>query len=178
MARTSKEITVAVSRRILWIGAEAYPLQNIARAQTISLAPNRGAAIRNFALWMLVGVGLVIGLRYATGRPLPSQLRPYLPLAQIVVVICVVSLVVLSIIRLIVVLTRRTLYVLIIETAGTPHRALVSAEKFQVDDLVRKIMGAIDNPGADFKVKMKSIDLRGSQGVQVGGGNKQENQWA
>jgi hypothetical protein len=39
-------IDVAVSRQVLWVGSEAYPLQNIARAQTLRLVPNRRAAWR------------------------------------------------------------------------------------------------------------------------------------
>lgn len=41
-------IDVRVSRGVLWVGAEAYPLQNIARVKMITLAPNRRASLRRY----------------------------------------------------------------------------------------------------------------------------------
>jgi hypothetical protein len=43
-----KMIAVSIQQGILWVGAEAYPLRNIARAATKELTPNRGAAVRRF----------------------------------------------------------------------------------------------------------------------------------
>jgi hypothetical protein len=41
-------IDVRVSRRVLWVGAEAYPLQNIARVKMITLVPNRRTSLRRY----------------------------------------------------------------------------------------------------------------------------------
>src|SRR5713101_3720330 len=59
-------ITVRVSRRVLWVGAQAYPLQNIARAQTIKLVSNRRAAIRHYVVavifWVILGIAAALFL--------------------------------------------------------------------------------------------------------------------
>ena len=58
MSYKREVINVRVSRRVLWVGAQAYPLQNIARAQTIKLVPKREAAVRHYVmaviLWVLL----------------------------------------------------------------------------------------------------------------------------
>jgi hypothetical protein len=70
-------------------------------------------------------------------------------------------LVAISTIRLIVVLSRRTLYMLVTETAGAPHTALVSTDLRQVNQLVVSIMDAIDNPQAfiPFTVNVESLHV-------------------
>jgi len=101
-------IDIRVSQRILWVGAEAYPLHNIARAQTIKLVPKRGQAFKALALWVFLGVAAV-GV---------GELLGLASLAVAVVVVLVF--IVVSTIRLVVALSTPTFYVLIIETAGTP----------------------------------------------------------
>src|SRR6266566_2429407 len=108
-------INVRVSRRVLWVGAEAYPLQNIARAQTIKIVPKRGAAVGRYiaavVLWVILGVAAAAissAMRFGYNYQSTSG----------VVVIVVLVLIVISTIRLIRVLSRRTLYALVIETAG------------------------------------------------------------
>ncbi|KUL42194.1 hypothetical protein ADL12_10085 [Streptomyces regalis] len=54
MAFKRKVISVRVSRRILWIGAEVYPLNNIARAQVIKIVPARAAAVGRFLSQVLL----------------------------------------------------------------------------------------------------------------------------
>jgi hypothetical protein len=82
-----------------------------------------------------------------------------------------------STIRLIVKLSKQmTYFALVIETAGTPRRALVSADQNLVTNLVHMIMDAIDNPTASFHYRVENfVDLRGAQGVQVGDHNTQDN---
>jgi Family of unknown function (DUF6232) len=46
---TASNTEVKVSKRVLWIGGDAYPLQNIARAQVRTLIPRSGTAFKNFA---------------------------------------------------------------------------------------------------------------------------------
>jgi hypothetical protein len=150
-------INVRVSRRVLWVGAEAYPLQNIARAQTIKIVPKRGAAVGRYiaavVLWVILGVvaaaAISSAMRFGSNYQSTSG----------VVVIVVLVLIVISTIRLIRVLSRRTLYALVIETAGTPYTALVSADGNMVTRLVHLIMDAIDNPQAEFQLQVENFHV-------------------
>jgi Family of unknown function (DUF6232) len=171
---SSEVIDVAVSRRVLWVGAQAYPLQNIARAQTVKLVPDRGAALRRylhaFVLWVFLTVAAAVALRLA---PRISTVQGYKAAhyAAAGVLVLVAVLAVVSTIRLIATLSRRTYYALILETAGTPRRVLVSDDENLVRQLVRRIMAAIDDPQADFVQPVVNYNLHahGSQSVQIGG---------
>jgi hypothetical protein len=64
-------INVEISRRVLRIGAAAYPVQNIARAQTVTLEPKRGTAWRRYVVavvfWVILGVAAAVAVKKVTG---------------------------------------------------------------------------------------------------------------
>ena len=178
MSRTEL-IDVEVRRRVLWVGAEAYPLQNIARAQTIELAPDRAAAFRRYltavVFCAILGVAAAIALN-AAPRLNSGQGSNALHNAAVGVLVLVVALFIISTIRLVMRWTRRTYYALLIETAGTPHRVLVSTNEKLLRKLVRDIMDAINNPDMNFHYRVENYaDLRGAQGVLIGGYSTQHN---
>ncbi len=149
----SEVIDVRISRQVLWIGAEAYPLRNIARAQTIRLVPNRGAAVRRFltVVVFLVLLGAAAAIAMKQSAQLSSvQSSNALHTAAVGALVLALALFAISTIRLITVLSARTYYALVIETAGTPRRALVSTDGNQVAELVRQIMKAIHDPQIQF----------------------------
>lgn len=141
---STKNINIGVSQGILWVGGEAYPLHNIARVQNVELVPRRGRAVGSFVkqvlLWAVLGVGAVAGLRFAD---LPSS-----DVARYTryVAIAAVALLLVSTVRLLVALARRTYYALVIETSGTPHTAVISPHEALVNGLVGQILQAISNP--------------------------------
>jgi hypothetical protein len=150
----SAVIDVGVRQRILWIGGEAYPLHNIARAQTVRLVPRRASAVGAFVmavlLWVVLGVGGAVALRFAeVSRSDLDTLTGY-------IVIGVLVLIVFSTIRLVVALARRTLYALVIETAGAPRTAVISPNEALLDQLVHQIMEAINNPRAEFRQQVEN----------------------
>lgn len=116
---SSKPITIGVNQGILWIGGEAYPLHNIARVQNVQLVPGRGRAagtfVKQLLIWVVLGVGGVAGLRFADLTS--SDAATYTEYIGI----GVGTLVLISLIRLLIVLLRRTYHALVIETSGTPH---------------------------------------------------------
>lgn len=130
---------VVVSRRVLWIGAEAYPLNNIARATTVSVDPARGQAIARF----LKSAVTVIVLTFVLLVVLPSDYQD----GAVVVALVLLGLLVAQLGG---VILSKTYYALVIETAGTPNTALVTTDRDLAHDLVRMIMEAIDNPQANF----------------------------
>jgi hypothetical protein len=140
----SRIINVGVSQGVLWIGGEAYPLHNIARVQNVELVPRRGRAVGAFVkeilVWAALGVGGVVALRFAELSS--SDVETFTGY----IAIGAVALAVLSTIKVLVALARRTYYALVIETSGRPHTALVSPNEAELDQLVRQIMYAISNP--------------------------------
>lgn len=161
MFRKSQVLDVGVSRRILWIGAAAYPLHNIARAQTIRIVPNRARAISRYVAQVLVvlvlGAGAIVAIDNAEiPEADPEQLRQ---LASYVVL----GLIAMSSLKLLMTLLTRTYYAMVIETAGSPQTALVSTDRAEVTSLVRKTMDAIDNPAAEFHQQVQNITNIGEQ---------------
>ena len=160
---TQEIVNVRVSRRVLWIGSDAYPLQNIARAQTRELTLKNGSPVRNYfkavVRWVILGVVVTIALKLAkVGSSGVFDL----------VWVVVLALLAISTIRLIAMLRKnRTYYALIIETAGTPNTALVSPDLNLVNQLVGQIMEAIDNPQAEFQVQVENFHV-GDKIHQVG----------
>jgi Family of unknown function (DUF6232) len=124
MSDKRQRIEVNISRQVLWVGGEAYPLQNIARAQTIKLVPKRGAALRRFlvafVLEVVLGAAATVAIRLAP-RLTSVRASNDLHSAATGVLVLVVVLVAISAIRLITRLSKRTYYALLIETAGTPR---------------------------------------------------------
>jgi hypothetical protein len=161
MSRKREVISVGVSHRVLWIGGAAYPLHNIARAQTIKLVPNRGKALGNYVLQIVLWFALMAGAIYAMDSGLLS-LGDRDELAQPLFLVFLV-LMGISTINLLVKLLARTYYAMVIETAGNPQTALVSTDKEVVSSLVRRTMAAIDNPEAEFRQEVTNITNIGEQ---------------
>jgi hypothetical protein len=175
----SEVIEVKVEQGVLWVGAEAYPLQNIARARTVRLVPNRAWAVRRFVvsvvLCVLLGIAGAVGLRLANRQSSESGYH-LLHNGGVAAVVVAVALVIVSLIMLLVRVSRRTFYALVIETAGTPRGVLVSTNQLELSGLVRTIIEAIYNPATPpYQHTFVTYDMRGAQGVQIGDGNRQDN---
>jgi hypothetical protein len=76
---------VRVSRRILWVGAEAYPLVRVARVRTVGLAPKRGPAVRR----LIAAIRFWIALPVSLGRSgrMMSLVRRCVPALALLVII-------------------------------------------------------------------------------------------
>jgi hypothetical protein len=69
--------------------------------------------------------------------------------------------------RLLSLLTQRSLWALIIETAGTSHRAVISRDRNLLNTLVREIVTAINDPRATFSHTINNL-VMGDQYNQLG----------
>lgn len=147
MSLRHESVNIRVSQRILWFGAEAYPLHNITRTNTLTLEPKRGAAIRRYAksvvLWLLATV--------VVWTVVPTTVA-------VLVLLAVLAWIVIKTIRLIAFLNL-ILYELVVETAAGSHRALLSADGKVVSDLSFRITDAINNPLAEFQMRVENIQI-------------------
>ena len=152
---------------MLWIGAQAYPLHNIARARTAKLTPRRGKAVASFVkavlLWGVLAAGGAAALRFAKA-PDVNTLTRYVAIGAAV-------LIGFSALRLLRVLLMRTMYALVIETSGTPHAALVNPDRPRLDQLVRNITAVINNPAAKFPPTVVNNHNYGGTQFNLNGAN-------
>ena len=96
----SKVIEIGVNQRILWVGGEAYPLRNIARARTVKLVRTGvvSAFVKAVLLWAVLGVGGVVAVHFAgMSKADADKLTGY-------VMIGALALIVLSLLKLLVTL--------------------------------------------------------------------------
>jgi hypothetical protein len=153
----TETIDVGVRHRVLWIGTEAYPLQNIARVSTAGVVFRKGAAVGRFigitVFWIVLGVIALVALFVAnvlqTDEQTDTAIKVVGGIAGLLILI--------QFVRLLSVLSRRKLWALVIETAGTSHRAVISPDKHLVNTLVREIVEAINDPAATFSHTINNI---------------------
>ncbi|GCD39464.1 hypothetical protein OEIGOIKO_07297 [Streptomyces chrestomyceticus JCM 4735] len=148
-------INVQVSRRILWVGAAAYPLHNIACVTTTELKPRLWLILKRVGPWGFAVCAVFMGMvLYSTGGSVALVTLVGPPVLAGVAVL-VISLLV----RLTMAVTRSTLHRLNIETAGAPYAVLTSPDKNLVAQISHSIMDAIDNPQAEFQFQVENFHV-------------------
>ncbi|WP_037901310.1 DUF6232 family protein [Streptomyces sp. NRRL S-350] len=151
---TRNVITVSVSRRVLWVGGDAYPLQHIARArQLVWWPPKRSWTIIRFVrqVFALAFAATVLGALLQNSTE-PGQAAA-VPGALLVAGLAY------CIYRLVTRLRQRPLYKLVIETSNASTTAVVSHDPRQIGQLIEMIMDAIDNPQAEFAVQVENVHI-------------------
>lgn len=142
-----RELDVRVSKRILWFGADGYPLPDVTRLETISLEPNRKAAIRWFAIMTVVMLfAMAIAASMTSG------------FVATVAVLAGMGWIGYRLYKLIEFLNLK-LYELDVETATAVHRGVISDDPKVVTDLRDRITDAIDDPRAEFQVTVADFRI-------------------
>jgi len=166
----TETIEIGVRDHVLWVGSEAYPLRNIARVSTVELVYRKGRAVAKFIgfffLWIVLGAFALVALFVGGALDTDEQTNNAIGVVGVIVGIILLIL----FIRLLLLLGRRRLWALIIETAGTSHRALASRDRPLLDGLVRNIVAAINNPAVRFTQTINNI-VSGNQ-YNSGGGDQ------
>jgi len=165
---------VAVHQRVLWIGGEAYPVQNIARAQTIRVEPDRVRAAIRFAISAAVVALLAIAATIA-GREVRNHSQSNLWVQQHghqfgpTIALLAGVLLLLPLIRLLRILLRSTYYALVVETSGVPRTALTSRDPSLIGGIVQAIMNAVENPMITYNVRVKNLHAGDNYGDTFAG---------
>jgi hypothetical protein len=149
------DIRIRISRRILWVGQQAYPLSQVVRVHPGELRLRRTAALKDFgrragatiALAFLALIAMV-----CVGRTVPVQVWVVLWLIAGVLVTT-------HSVRLIRLLRLPKLYVLRVSMAGSEQAAVVSTDKAKIYDLTAQVADAIDNPAAEFEVRVDNLEF-------------------
>ncbi len=159
-----KDIEFRISRRTLWVGDHAYPLSGVTRIRRVDLKPHRTRILRRFfsqaGAWVGLAVAALIFVACA-GESVPSAV-------SVAVVVIALGIVGLLTVRLIRNLTLPRMYVLSLATAGSNHETLVSTDKQLIDDLIHRVVDAIDNPAMEYMIRVEHLEI--TQGDKVFGG--------
>lgn len=152
-----------ISRRTLWVGMQAYPLQQVTRVRPIEVKPRPGRIVATYGrrAGATLGLGMVVLLFLSClgGTAPPSS----------TVIVCLLTLAALAVhtARLIHGLTRPALHILSVSTAGSPRAALVSTDRQLIHDLTFRVVDAIDNPAAEFQIQVEHLEF--TAGDRYGG---------
>lgn len=151
---------IVISRRTVHIGHQVYPLGNISRLETSEAVPEG----RDATYFPLRGIGLLVllggAITVAVGEGTVVGMVIFL------IGIAIAYLLGVFLYRL---LIRKPRYKLTIETSGNQYTALIGTDRAEIKRVANGIVGAIDNPPVqDRIIEIKHLDMRGSQGVQIG----------
>jgi hypothetical protein len=165
-----QEVKVRLSRNTVSVGGQIYSLRNLARIQCWKRVPDKskiGYRVMRPALivlFVLVGInillGLGLGLGLGAGGAAP-ELRSFNILAVLITTGVTAA-------RFVVAVLRRPEYLLLLETNGYPIGVLSSTDKTQIDDLVRAIADAIENPPQQTRTFQLTNVVLGDQINQSG----------
>ncbi len=138
MAGINTEVQVA--KGVLWIGRDAYPLRNIARAQVRTVYPRRGTPVKDYlkALAKWIGLGILAAIIMAILHV--HNAGTY----AILGVLACSAVSTIKLIRAIQKERRKIAYhLLMIQTSGDPQTLLASPDRSVIEELIRTIMDAI-----------------------------------
>ncbi|MFI7412194.1 DUF6232 family protein [Streptomyces sp. NPDC049627] len=172
---------IVISKRVVQIGHEVYPLANISRVQTLRVRWGGKYAtlypLRQISAIVVV-VGVVVGAAVLVPPRLPSGVDPdieemarrFATLLSAVAGVVVAYWLVVLLYRLFI---RRRHYALVIETAGTQYTALSGSDYAEIHRIRNVIVGAIENPPDQAtSVQVHGDVVMGDQRKQVGSGNR------
>jgi hypothetical protein len=137
-------VNVRITRRVLWIGGNAYPLQNVARAVTVKGNPN---SINNRYPMGCLGALFGVFLTFMS-LLLVWDKKPALAIGAWGLVVGI------AVLQLIVRVVKGPVYSLVVETSGATSTVLTGRNKDCLDRIVWEIMSAIENPGAEYQVQV------------------------
>ncbi|MFD7430051.1 DUF6232 family protein [Streptomyces sp. NPDC059814] len=157
----ARAVDLRISKRLLWVGPAAYPLENIVRVFTFVLRPRRKEAIALFckrvALMLVMAVGLTVLILLVDGVATLSRGEsgggPFI----FFVWLGAAGALAYFLLEMTKVLAAREHFVLAVETSGLSTAMVTSHDPNHLIELVGRITHAIDNPEAEFTVRVEGI---------------------
>ncbi|MER6626941.1 DUF6232 family protein [Streptomyces sp. NPDC000987] len=149
-------VDLKVSRRLLWVGEAAYPLHNISRVHTFVLKPKRTEAVNEFLKWTALTAVALVAVQAisqdASSRSQENGSARGLGALGLVVVIGLF-------VRMLKMWNTPPEHVLAVETASGSTSLVTLPDPAQLRQLVLYIVNAIENPGAEFHVRVASLQV-------------------
>ncbi|MFF2958153.1 DUF6232 family protein [Streptomyces sp. NPDC057963] len=148
---TGTSVDLRVSRRLLWVGEAAYPLHNITRVHTFVLRPKRMEAFTSFLKWLgitFVAFILLQNSTYDDSSANGSSGALLLPAVAVAIGLVV---------HLVKELSASSEHVLAVETSSTSTALVTLPNPDQLRQLVVYLVNAIENPEAEFQVRVERV---------------------
>ncbi|MEU1805758.1 DUF6232 family protein [Streptomyces sp. NPDC019937] len=157
-------VNLRVSRRLLWVGEAYYPIQNIARVHTLTIHPRRKEAVALFVkrLLLIGAVMIFLGLLAAaidSSGGFGSNDGGGSPGLTALVLIVAAAALIYSLMEMIKVLSAPSHFVLAVETSGLSTAVVTSPHPDQLRWVAHQIADAIENPTAEFEVRVDTITV-------------------
>ncbi|QMU72567.1 DUF6232 family protein [Streptacidiphilus sp. P02-A3a] len=160
-----------MSKRILWIGAAAYPLATIVRVCPTQIVPRYAAAIRRFlkftGIVILAAIGIYSLSYISTGLNSSGDDGggggQHSAGGGLIVALAVVAVVVYFLVDTWPVLSKKPLFALTIDTAGPPTALMAWQDQRSQVELASKITYAIEHPEQEFHTIVHNhqlVDMR------------------
>ncbi|MFJ6011775.1 DUF6232 family protein [Streptomyces sp. NPDC092952] len=149
-------IELRVGKRLLWVGGAAYPLRNITRVYTFLLTPKRGQAAVRFFKQLALILAVTFGLATLNGITRFGSSEDSEMIAGVVQIGGLVAFV-FAASELVMVLSARSHWVLAVETSGLSTALVTSRNIPHLHELVGHVVNAIENPDAEFRVKVDTL---------------------
>lgn len=157
MAKEKQEtIEVQVKDRVLWIGSDAYPVNNISRTQmrelTFKRKPAWGRFWKSILKWLAIAIVATIGAAALHFRA-----------AINIIWLVMLAIFIIDVIRLLVDLSKKdqVYYALVIETSGASRTPIVTRDSAIIYEIIDQVMRAINGEAVRF-VQQVSV-VTGSQ---------------
>ncbi|UCM90443.1 DUF6232 family protein [Streptomyces marincola] len=164
------ETTVQVSRKILWVttrvpsppGLETmvFPLDNVARVTVTPYRPDRMRALLKFLVLLLLLRLLVTLLAGGAGEAVANAVEGVAAVVTLGLTV-----------QLLIVLTRRSYFVLLVETTGPPFARLYSRDEQLMQRVGAAIVAALDNPQVAFHYRIEHFQIGDTIKLIGGSGN-------
>ncbi|MFF3126108.1 DUF6232 family protein [Streptomyces sp. NPDC057908] len=152
---TGTGVDLKVSRRLLWVGEAAYPLHNITRVHTFELRPKRAEAFMSFLKWL--GITFVLFVLFQmTNENSPSDGESADGSAGTVGLLAI-AIAIGLVVRLVKDLAAPSEHVLAVETSSASSALVTLPNPDQLRQLVRYLVTAIENPEAEFQVRVERV---------------------
>ncbi|MET9442964.1 DUF6232 family protein [Streptomyces sp. NPDC006610] len=151
-------VEMRVDKRLLWVGGAAYPLQNITRVHTFLLTPRRGEATVNFFKRAAIILSVAFALTILGGITSLANEGAAETIINLVWIGAVAALI-WSAVELGSVLTASSHWVMAVETSGASTALVTSRDTTHLNQLVGHVVHAIENPEAEFQVKVETLTV-------------------
>ncbi|WP_189941412.1 DUF6232 family protein [Streptomyces aurantiogriseus] len=147
--RRAVGVDLKVSKRLLWVGEAAYPLHNVTRVHTLVLRPKRMEALTDFLKWTALTVVASVVIQVVADDDS----------VQVMLLLLGGALVVWLFVRMLKLWSAPDEHVLAVETNSASTALVTLPNPEQLRQLVQYIVNAIENPEAEFQVRVESLQI-------------------
>ncbi|WSG43111.1 DUF6232 family protein [Dactylosporangium sp. NBC_01737] len=160
-----RDVTVRVNRRTISIAGQTYQLSNIARVQNIELKPDRPKIALRLVKRTLPVIAAVVLINVVLGNTGGSG--EFLGWLDLIAVVGLAGYAVFSFVSV----SRRSRFVMLLETTGAPFSVVASKQSAVIDKLVGLVADAMENPPTVPQVVHFGDVVMGDKLKQIGDRN-------